>query len=120
MDLPFSAAALRPIELLINRGIGLSSTAQAMAAAIDPTQLLAQLTEHSMHLPLSQRFTPVTKFGKFRMVPLHPSVIGPLAAYRALRRQYVPPKPQMTFFVGSRGVHRYGQDAAVQICVRVG
>ncbi|WP_233573410.1 tyrosine-type recombinase/integrase [Acidovorax sp. 94] len=47
-----------------------------------------------------------TKFGKSRMVPLHPSVIGPLAAYRALRRQYVPAKPQMTFFVGSRGVHR--------------
>lgn len=47
-----------------------------------------------------------TKFGKSRMVPLHPSVIGPMAAYRALRRQYVPAKPQMTFFVGSRGVHR--------------
>ncbi|WP_291540526.1 tyrosine-type recombinase/integrase [Comamonas sp. SCN 67-35] len=30
-----------------------------------------------------------TKFGKSRIVPLHPSVIGPLAAYRALRRQYV-------------------------------
>jgi len=47
-----------------------------------------------------------TKFGKSRMVPLHPSVIGPLAAYRALRRQQVPPKPKMTFFVGSRGVRR--------------
>ena len=30
-----------------------------------------------------------------------------LAAYRALRRQYVPAEAlQMTFFVGSRGVHR--------------
>lgn len=47
-----------------------------------------------------------TKFGKSRMVPLHPSVIGPLAAYRALRRQHVQPRPQMTFFVGSRGVRR--------------
>ena len=47
-----------------------------------------------------------TKFGKSRMAPLHPSVIGPLAAYRALRRQHVQPKPQMTFFVGSRGVRR--------------
>ena len=35
MDLPFPAAAFRPMELLINRGIGLSSTAQAMAAALD-------------------------------------------------------------------------------------
>ena len=33
-----------------------------------------------------------TKFGKSRMVPLHPSVIGPLAAYRALRRQHVQPR----------------------------
>jgi integrase len=47
-----------------------------------------------------------TKFGKSRMVPLHPSVISPLAAYRALRRQHVHPKPQMTFFVSSRGVRR--------------
>jgi integrase len=39
-------------------------------------------------------------------VPLHPSVISPLAAYRALRRQHVHPKPQMTFFVSSRGVRR--------------
>ncbi|MEO7386464.1 MAG: SCP2 sterol-binding domain-containing protein [Gammaproteobacteria bacterium] len=34
-DLPFSAAAFRPLELLINRGIGLSSTAQAMVAALE-------------------------------------------------------------------------------------
>lgn len=47
-----------------------------------------------------------TKFGKSRLVPLHPSVIGPLAAYRALRRQQVRPTPRMTFFVSSRGVRR--------------
>lgn len=47
-----------------------------------------------------------TKFSKSRMVPLDPSVIGPLAAYRALRRQHVQPRPQMTFFVSSRGVRR--------------
>lgn len=47
-----------------------------------------------------------TKFGKSCMVPLHPSVIGPLAAYRAVRRQQVHSKPQMTFFVGSRGLRR--------------
>ena len=32
-----------------------------------------------------------TKFGKSRLVPLHPSAIGPLATYRALRRQHVRP-----------------------------
>jgi len=47
-----------------------------------------------------------TKFGKSRLVPLHPSVVGPLAAYRALRRQHVRPTPRTTFFVGSRGVRR--------------
>lgn len=47
-----------------------------------------------------------TKFGKSRLVPLHPSAIGPLAAYRALRRQHVRPTPRTTFFVGSRGVRR--------------
>ena len=37
---------------------------------------------------------------------LHPSAIGPLAAYRALRRQHVRPTPRTTFFVSSRGVRR--------------
>jgi ubiquinone biosynthesis protein UbiJ len=62
MDLPFSAAALRPIELLINRGIGLSSTAQAMAAALegkaldvrlDGTPLVLRLTARDGELRLS-------------------------------------------------------------------
>ena len=57
-----------------------------------------------------------TKFGKSRMVPLHPSVIGPLAAYRALRRQHVQPRPQMTFFVSSRGVRR-GVDCWSRRCI---
>jgi integrase len=47
-----------------------------------------------------------TKFGKSRLVPLHPSVVGPLAVYRALRRQHVRPTPRTTFFVSSRGVRR--------------
>ena len=47
-----------------------------------------------------------TKFGKSRLVPLHPSVVGPLAAYRALRRKHVRPTPRTTFFIGSRGVRR--------------
>lgn len=47
-----------------------------------------------------------TKFGKSRQVPLHPSTIGPLATYRALRRQHVRPNPGSTFFVSSRGKRR--------------
>lgn len=48
----------------------------------------------------------LTKFGKSRLVPVHPSVIGPLAAYRAMRIQQVPSQIQPSFFVGSRGVLR--------------
>jgi len=48
----------------------------------------------------------LAKFGKSRLVPVHPSVIGPLAAYRAMRIKQVPHKPQSSFFVGSRGVLR--------------
>ena len=47
-----------------------------------------------------------TKFGKSRQVFLHPSAVGPLAAYRALRRQHVRPSQNTTFFVSSRGVRR--------------
>ena len=45
-----------------------------------------------------------TKFGKSRLVPVHPSVIAPLAAYRATRMRQVPNALQSLFFVGSRGV----------------
>ena len=44
------------------------------------------------------------KFGKSRLVPVHVSVIAPLAAYRAIRMKQVPNAPQSLFFVGSRGV----------------
>lgn len=47
-----------------------------------------------------------TKFTKSRQVPLHPSAIGPLASYRAVRRQHVLPTPNTTFFVSSRGKRR--------------
>ena len=47
-----------------------------------------------------------TKLGKSRQVPLHPSAIGPLASYRALRRQQVRPTLSGTFFVSSRGKRR--------------
>lgn len=45
-----------------------------------------------------------TKFNKSRLVPVHPSAIAPLAAYRALRRQHVRTTPHTPFFVGSRGL----------------
>jgi len=46
------------------------------------------------------------KFGKSRLVPVHPSVIAPLAAYRATRMKQVANTAQSLFFVGSRGLHR--------------
>jgi integrase len=47
-----------------------------------------------------------TKFGKSRLVPVHPSAIQPLAEYRALRRLQARNTPLTPFFVGSRGVRR--------------
>lgn len=48
----------------------------------------------------------VAKFGKSRLVPVHPSVIAPLTAYRATRIKHVPNTSEPFFFVGSRGVLR--------------
>lgn len=48
-----STAGFRPIELLINRGIGLSSTAQAMAAALDGKALDVRLDGTPMALRLT-------------------------------------------------------------------
>jgi integrase len=45
-----------------------------------------------------------TKFGKSRLIPLHQSVIAPLANYRVLRRRHVRTTPRMPFFIGSRGL----------------
>lgn len=45
-----------------------------------------------------------TKFGKSRLVPLHQSVIAPLADYRVLRRRHVRATPRTPFFIGSRGL----------------
>ena len=53
MDLPFSAVAFRPIERLINRGIGLSSTAQAMAAALDGKALDVRLDGTPLNIQLT-------------------------------------------------------------------
>ncbi len=64
MDLTFSAAAFRPLELLINRGIGLSSTAQAMAAALDGKALDVRLDD----TPLAIRLT--ARDGQMRVTPI--------------------------------------------------
>ena len=45
-----------------------------------------------------------TKFGKSRLIPLHQSVIAPLANYRALRLRHFRTTPRMPFFIGSRGL----------------
>jgi len=50
-----SSATCRPIELLINRGIRLSSTAQAMAAALDGKSLDVRLEETPLALRLVAR-----------------------------------------------------------------
>jgi len=64
------------------------------------------LTDLDVDLDAGVLTVRLTKFGKSRLVPLHPSAIGPLVAYRALRRQHVRATPRTTFFVGSRGVRR--------------
>jgi ubiquinone biosynthesis protein UbiJ len=50
-----SSATFRPIELLINRGISLSSTAQAMAAALDGKSLDVRLEGTPLALRLTAR-----------------------------------------------------------------
>ena len=44
-----------------------------------------------------------SKFGKTRLVPLHPSAVEALARYRALRSRHVRTTPELPFFVASRG-----------------
>ncbi len=55
MDLPFSAVAFRPIELLVNRGINLSSTARAMAVALEGKSLDVRLDTTPLALRLAAR-----------------------------------------------------------------
>ena len=47
-----------------------------------------------------------TKFGKTRLVPLHPSAVAPLTAYRAMRSQQTSAMSPRLFFIGSRGKRR--------------
>jgi integrase len=44
-----------------------------------------------------------SKFGKTRLVPLHPSAVAALVRYRALRASHVRITPELPFFVASRG-----------------
>jgi integrase len=49
-----------------------------------------------------------SKFGKSRLVPLHPSAVAALCAYRRERTKYVPADPEGPFFIVTRG-RRLGQ-----------
>jgi ubiquinone biosynthesis protein UbiJ len=51
----FSSASFRPIELLINRGIRLSSTAQAMTRALEGKSLDVRLQDTPLALRLAAR-----------------------------------------------------------------
>ena len=44
-----------------------------------------------------------SKFGKSRLVPLHPSAVEALARYRTQRARHLRSTPELPFFVGSRG-----------------
>jgi integrase len=44
-----------------------------------------------------------SKFGKSRMVPLHPSALAALRVYRCERTKYVPVDPEGPFFIATRG-----------------
>lgn len=44
-----------------------------------------------------------SKFGKSRLVPLHPGAVAALRAYRRERTKYVPADPEGPFFIATRG-----------------
>lgn len=44
-----------------------------------------------------------SKFGKTRLVPLHPSTVEVLARYRAQRARHVSATPELPFFISTRG-----------------
>jgi integrase len=50
-----------------------------------------------------------SKFGKSRLVPLHPSAVQALAHYRAQRARDVPTTPGTPFFITTRGWRRCGR-----------
>lgn len=44
-----------------------------------------------------------SKFGKSRLVPLHPTAVAALARYRSDRLRFVPTAPERPFFIATRG-----------------
>ena len=65
-----------------------------------------RLSDHDVDLEAGVLTIRQTKFCKSRLVPVHPSAVAPLAAYRALRSQLVGTPVLGSFFVGSRGQRR--------------
>lgn len=45
-----------------------------------------------------------TKFGKTRLLPLHPSTVAALTLYRQMRSRQVRATPDIPFFIGTRGL----------------
>jgi integrase len=59
-----------------------------------------------------------SKFGKTRLVALHPSAVAALCAYRRERSKYVPADPEGPFFIATRG-RRLGQPVSERQAHRV-
>ena len=83
-----STAAFRPLELLINRGIGLSSTAQAIAAALEGRALDVRVdgTPLALRLAAANGQFRVTAAGAGDSSPAAATLSGsPIAMVRLLR-----------------------------------
>lgn len=65
-----------------------------------------RLSDHDVDLEAGVLTIRQTKFRKSRLVPVQPSAVASLAAYRALHSQLVGATVLASFFVGSRGQSR--------------
>jgi integrase len=61
------------------------------------------LTDADVDLKTGVLMIRRSKFGKSRLVPLHPSAVAALASYQAKRARYVPAHSEQPFFIGTRG-----------------
>jgi len=61
------------------------------------------LLDADVDLKLGMLSVRQTKFAKSRQLPVHPSTVQALLRYRRLRNGYVEVKPEMPFFVATRG-----------------
>lgn len=61
------------------------------------------LVDADVDLDLGVLTVRCSKFGKSRLVPLHPSVVAALCTYRLERTKYVPADPEGPFFIATRG-----------------